>query len=158
MAALEIRIEKTNLAQELEKTHGLDFSLSQKHKWDAGYDVRACIPFTTFIAPGERKIIPIGLKIELLSEVYEIQCRPRSGLAAKYGIMIVNSPGTIDAGYKDEIMVILYNSGKNNFKVEPGDRIAQLCFRAVPSLDIYYVDAISREDDRGGGFGSSGVK
>lgn len=158
MSALDIRIEKTELAKELEKQYNLDFGLSQKHEWDAGYDVRACIPKPIIVRPGERVIIPTGLKIELTSMQFEIQVRPRSGLAAKNGITIVNTPGTIDAGYRDEIMVILLNTSEHPFAIKPGDRIAQLCFRAVPSVGIEYVDTISRENDRGGGFGSSGVK
>ena len=157
MSALDIRIEKTTLAKELEKQYNLDFGLSQKHEWDAGYDVKACIAKPIIIKPGERTIIPTGLKIELLSMQFEIQCRPRSGLAAKNGITIVNTPGTIDAGYRDEIMVILLNTGDKPFGISPGDRIAQLCFRAVPSVGIEYVETISRKNDRGGGFGSSGV-
>ena len=125
MSALDIRIEKTQLALELEKQYELDFGLSQKHAWDAGYDVRACIAKPIILRPGERKIIPTGLKIELSSNMYEIQCRPRSGLAAKHGITIVNTPGTIDAGYKDEIMVILLNTGSESFGIAPGDRIPQ---------------------------------
>lgn len=159
MSALNVNIEKTALAKELEKTKNLSFYLYQNHMWDAGYDVKACISDPVQIYPGERKIIPTGLKIKLLSNMYEIQARPRSGLAAKNGIMVVNSPGTIDAGYHDEIMIILYNSDESKvFTVNPGDRIAQLCFRPIPSVDILYVDKIEVENDRGGGFGSSGVK
>lgn len=156
---LNIKIEKTELAKRLEtEMVDLNFGLFQKHQWDAGYDVKACIDDTIIINPGQRVIIPTGLKIELLNDMYEIQVRPRSGLAAKNGIMVVNSPGTVDAGYRDEIMVILYNSGNQIFEVNPGDRIAQLCFREVPGVKIEYVDEISRENDRGGGFGSSGIR
>jgi dUTP pyrophosphatase len=158
MSALDIEIEKTVLAKELEKQYGIDFGLSQKHPWDAGYDVRACVPKPLVIKPSNRVIVPTGLKINLLSNLYEIQVRPRSGLAAKNGITIVNTPGTVDAGYKDEIMIILLNTDSQPFAISPGDRIAQLCFRAIPSVGISYVDSISRENDRGGGFGSSGVK
>lgn len=159
MAALDINIEKTETAKYLEKEEGLNFDLVQKHDWDAGYDVRACIEDSIDLLPGQRKVIPTGLKIELTNRQYEIQARPRSGLAAKNGIIIVNTPGTIDAGYKDEIMIILLNTDRTEtFTINPGDRIAQLCFRAVPSVGINYVESINREIDRGGGFGSSGVK
>lgn len=159
MAAVDIYIEKTELAKHLEATHNLNFDLVQKHDWDAGYDVRACISKPLLIPAGERVIIPTGLKIELNNRMYEIQARPRSGLAAKNGITIVNTPGTIDAGYKDEIMIIMLNTDRSiDFLVNPGDRIAQLCIRAVPSVGINYVESISRENDRGGGFGSSGVR
>lgn len=158
MAALEIAIEKTETAKLLQETLKLDFDLSQKHEWDAGYDVKACISEPINILPNERVIIPTGLKIQLFSNLYEIQVRPRSGLAAKHGITIVNTPGTIDAGFRDEIQIILLNTGKETFSIAPGDRIAQLCFRSVPSVGINYVDKISRENDRGGGFGSSGIQ
>ena len=158
MNELSIRIEKTGMAKDLEKQYGISFDLMQKHQWDAGYDVRASIPRPAIIGPHQRLIVPTGLKIELLSPMYEIQCRPRSGLAAKNGITIVNTPGTIDAGYRDEIMVILLNTSNQDFPIKPGDRIAQLCFRALPNVKIDYVNEISRENDRGGGFGSSGVK
>lgn len=158
MTALQIRIEKTTMAKDLEKQYGISFDLMQKHPWDAGYDVRASIPRPSIVGPHQRVIVPTGLKIELLNPMYEIQCRPRSGLAAKNGITIVNTPGTIDAGYRDEIMVILLNTSNQDFPIKPGDRIAQLCFRELPTVEISYVDVISRENDRGGGFGSSGVK
>ncbi len=159
MAALEIRVEKTELAKRLERDHNVNFDLVQKHHWDAGYDVRACIERPVFLKPLQRIIVPIGLKIELLNNQFEIQMRPRSGLAAKNGITIVNSPGTIDAGYRDEMMAILLNTDSgNDFMINIGDRIAQLCFRAIPSVGIEYVSAISRENDRGGGFGSSGTR
>lgn len=158
MAALQVRIEKTEQAKKLEQELNLDFGLTQKHPWDAGYDVKACIKSPIELFPKERKVIPVGLKIELMSNMYEIQARPRSGLAAKNGIMVVNSPGTIDAGYRDEVMIIMYNSDEyKTLVINPGDRIAQLCFRALPSVEIEYVSKISRENDRGGGFGSSGV-
>ena len=157
MGALDIRVEKTEMAKDLEKQYGISFDLMQKHLWDAGYDVRASIPRPAILGPHQRLIVPTGLKIELLSSMFEIQCRPRSGLAAKNGITIVNTPGTIDAGYRDEIMVILLNTSNQDFAIKPGDRIAQLCFRAIPSVEISYVNEISRENDRGGGFGSSGV-
>lgn len=158
MAALHIKIEKTERAKELEKKLNISFDLFQKHPWDAGYDVKACIDKDVVLYPGQRMIIPTGLKIELTNNMFEIQARPRSGLAAKNGIIIVNTPGTIDAGYKDEIMIILLNTDQEKyFNIFPGDRIAQLCFRAVPSVNMEYVDNISRENDRGGGFGSSGV-
>ena len=159
MAALDIKVEKTELAKQVESQYNIDMGLSQKPLWDAGYDVRACIEKKIVMYPGQRFIVPIGLKIELLNNQYEIQVRPRSGLAAKNGITVVNTPGTVDAGYKDEIMVVLLNTDEHKeFTILPGDRIAQLCFRPVPSVNIEYVESISRENDRGGGFGSSGVK
>ena len=158
---VSVRIEKTELAKKLEEVDdigGLDFGIYQHSPYDAGYDVRACIPNTIQLNPGNRIVIPTGLRIELSNPNYETQMRPRSGLSAKHGITILNSPGTIDFGYRDEIKVILYNTSFVPFIIEQGDRIAQLCFRRVPTIDIEYVNEISREDDRGGGLGSSGVK
>jgi len=149
MNTLDVRIEKTELAKKLEINQGLNFNLWQHHPFDAGYDVRACIEKPISLYAGERVIIPIGLYIELDSPHWEIQVRPRSGLSAKNGITIVNSPGTIDFSYRDEIRVVLLNtshvvSEETKFLINPGDRIAQLCFRKVPEVNIEYVDEIAK--------------
>ena len=154
---VSVYIEKTELAKELETKFGIDFSLAQNHILDAGYDVRACIDKVIFILPGYRHLVPTGLKFKLSPENYEIQVRPRSGLAAKNGIMVVNSPGTVDAGYRDEVQIILYNSGGEVFNIKPGDRIAQLCFREIPHVALFSVTELPEGADRRGGFGSSGI-
>ena len=156
---LHIKIEKTELAKQLEKDLNISWNLYQHYDYDAGYDVRACIEEPIYLEPNmERKIIPIGLHIELTNPNYEIQVRPRSGLAADHGISVLNTPGTIDYGYRDEIKVILVNLDLfNEFTVNPGDRIAQLCFRKIPTLWIESVDEIDKEINRKGGFGSSGI-
>ena len=107
----------------------------------AGADLRAFINEPIVLRPLERRLIPTGIKIELPIG-YEAQIRSRSGLAFKNGIMIVNSPGTVDFAYRNEVKVILYNSGKETFMVAQGDRIAQACFRPVPLVSFEYVDAI----------------
>lgn len=162
---VRVRIEKTALAKELEEEfkesndgQGMNFGIARHASYDAGFDVRACIEETVYLYPNNRVIISTGLHMELSHSNYEIQVRPRSGLAAKHGITVLNAPGTVDFGYRDEIKVILLNTSHELFEINTGDRIAQLCFRRVPSIEIEYVNEISRENDRGGGLGSSGVK
>ena len=153
---LNIKVQKTIDAKWLEAHYPeCNFDLYQHFDWDAGFDVKACIKSPTQIVPGERCIIPTGLLIEISEPNWEIQVRPRSGLAAKHGLMVVNSPGTIDYGYRDEIKVILLNAGKELIEIQTGSRIAQLCFREIPKIEMEYVDFISKDIDRGGGFGSS---
>ncbi len=109
------------------------------------------------IYPGEHKVIGCGIAIEV-PEGYEAQVRPRSGLAAKLGISIVNSPGTIDSDYRGEVGAIVINHGTDNFDVETGDRIAQIV--VVPIPRVRFIEAVELTDTaRGGGrFGSTGVK
>lgn len=124
----------------------------------AGMDVRAMLNETIVIAPGSRVLIPTGLYVEI-PVGYEIQVRPRSGLALKKGITVLNTPGTIDSDYRNSIGVILVNLSDVDFEVNPGDRIAQLVLNQVPQIN--WISVNSQEDlsstDRGlGGFGSTG--
>jgi len=124
----------------------------------AGLDVRAFIPESITIAPGHRVLIPTGLYVEI-PVGYEIQVRPRSGLAFKKGITVLNTPGTIDSDYRNGIGVILINLSDEDFEINPGDRIAQLVLNEVPQINWILVE--SKDDlsstDRGlGGFGSTG--
>lgn len=153
---LTINIEKTKLAKVLEKDLDISWDLVQHYKNDAGYDLRACILNPMVIPYGRSAVVPIGLHFHMISPNWEIQIRPRSGLAAKHNLMITNSPGTIDYGYREEVMIILYNAGREQFYIKPGDRIAQACFRQIPSVGFIYVDNI--EKTVRGGFGSSGIK
>jgi dUTP pyrophosphatase len=121
----------------------------------AGADLCAHLTESISIAPLERVLIPTGLFIEL-PEHYEAQIRPRSGLALKHGITVLNSPGTIDADYRGEIKVLLINMGQETFKIENGDRIAQMiiapCIQAV-----FEPDTTLSETERGaGGYGHTG--
>lgn len=155
---MKIKVEKTKLAKTLEQKLNISWDLYQHYENDAGYDVRACIENPINIYRDERKIIPIGLHIEMLSPNYEIQVRPRSGLAAKNGITVLNTPGTIDFGYRDEIKVILINHDiLSEMEIMPGDRIAQICFREIPTVQIENVEKIDKTINRQGGFGSSGI-
>lgn len=122
----------------------------------AGMDVRAFIDNPKVIAPLERTLIKTGLYVEM-AKGYEIQVRPRSGLALKKGITVLNSPGTIDADYRGEIGVILINLSKEDFEINSGDRIAQLvvCNHEQPVIEE--VDQISSSERGEKGFGSTGV-
>ncbi len=122
----------------------------------AGMDVRAFIDNPKVIAPLERTLIKTGLYVEM-AKGYEIQVRTRSGLALKKGITVLNSPGTIDADYRGEIGVILINLSKEDFEINPGDRIAQLVVCKHEQPVIEEVDQISSSERGEKGFGSTGV-
>lgn len=123
----------------------------------AGMDVRAFIETEIVLPPGARTLVPTGLRVEI-PHGYEIQMRPRSGLALKKGISLLNSPGTIDADYRGEIGVILINHSSEAFTICPGERICQMVLARVPQIE--WVPAETLEDsDRGeGGFGHTGTK
>lgn len=125
------------------------------HEGDAGldlYSVEECI-----LEPGERGLIHTGIQIELPNNT-EAQIRPRSGLALKYGITTLNSPGTIDEGYRGEIGVILINHSKECFKVEEGMKIAQMIIKPVVKVEIKETNKLSDTERKDNGFGSSGLK
>ena len=123
----------------------------------AGMDLRAAIVESISLAPMERKIIPTGISISL-PEGHEAQVRPRSGLAVKHGITVLNSPGTIDADYRGEIGVILINLSNEVFTISPEDRIAQLVIAQYTQI-IWEPTQTLEESERGsGGFGSTEIK
>jgi dUTP pyrophosphatase len=128
---------------------------------DSGFDIRAFVDKPIEIEPGSRALIPTGLYFEIPSS-YELQVRSRSGLALKNGIMVLNSPGTVDSGYRGEIGVILYNTDKSTpFYVHNGDRIAQGVIAGVQTMNktkFIKTDSLSTSDRGLGGFGSTGVK
>ena len=121
----------------------------------AGMDLRANLSQEITIAPMERKLIPTGLFIEL-PVGYEAQVRPRSGLALKKGITVLNSPGTIDADYRGEIMVILINLSAENFVIQHGERIAQMVVAAHETVNWESVDILENSSRGEGGFGHTG--
>ena len=143
------------------------------HKGDAGFDLRAnveeikndnylfnAIKFnatTIILNPGGRVLIPTGLYMAI-PEGYELQIRPRSGLALKYGITVVNTPGTIDAVYRGNIGVILKNDGIEPFIIEQGDRIAQGVLNKVEEANLIETDSLDETDRSDSGYGKSGVK
>ena len=121
---------------------------------DAGMDVFSAIDCV--LAPGERAVVPTGIAIAL-PEGYVCLAHPRSGLAAKNGISIVNAPGTIDSGYRGEIKIILINTDRaESFEIKRGDRIAQLVFQKFESARFYEVDSLPESQRGAGGFGSTG--
>ncbi len=121
----------------------------------AGMDLTAAIEEAFEIGPGERVLIPTGISISL-PEGYEAQVRPRSGMAIKYGITILNSPGTIDADYRGEIKVILINHGQDAFTIERGMRIAQIVIARHEKVNWRVVEALDDTERNSGGFGSTG--
>jgi dUTP pyrophosphatase len=123
----------------------------------AGLDLRAELLSPIVLEPGQRSLIPTGLKIALPTG-YEAQVRPRSGLAYKHGITVLNSPGTIDADYRGDVGVILINHGSEPFTIENGERIAQLIIAKFVQIDWDEVLALSSTSRGEGGFGSTGVK
>ena len=123
----------------------------------AGLDLRADLEQALILKPLERSLVPTGLYIEL-PEGYEAQVRPRSGLAAKHGISIVNTPGTIDPDYRGEIKVILVNLSDVAFTLEPGERIAQMVIARFEHISWNEVETLSETERGEGGFGHTGVK
>lgn len=121
----------------------------------AGMDVRADLEQSVTLAPLGRAMIPTGLYVEL-PEGYEMQVRPRSGLAAKHGITVLNSPGTIDADYRGEIRIILVNLSSEAFTIEPGERIAQLVVARHEHVEWEPVEELGTTERGAGGFGSTG--
>jgi dUTP pyrophosphatase len=123
----------------------------------AGMDVRADILEPLTLLPMERKLVKTGLFLEI-PDGFECQVRPRSGLALKHGITVLNAPGTIDADYRGEVGVILINLSTEPFVVEDGERIAQLVFTGVAQADWLTVSELTETNRGSGGFGSTGVK
>lgn len=123
----------------------------------AGMDVRANIPEAVALGPLERAMIPTGLYMAIPAG-YECQVRPRSGLAAKHGISVLNAPGTIDADYRGEVKVILVNLSNETFVIEPGERIAQIVVARHESVEWESVEVLDETSRGEGGFGSTGTK
>jgi len=121
----------------------------------AGLDLSAAVPEPLVIPPGERRFVPTGLAVAI-PDGFEGQVRPRSGLALKHGIGIVNSPGTIDSDYRGEIGIVLVNHGNEPFVVTRGARIAQLVIAPVAHVDVEAVDDLDTTDRGSGGYGSTG--
>lgn len=122
----------------------------------AGVDLEAAVEQPLILKPGERALVPTGLAIAL-PEGYEAQVRPRSGLAAKNGVTVLNSPGTIDADYRGEVKVILINHGMESFTIERGMRIAQMVIASYARVSWKTVDTLDETVRGSGGFGSTGT-
>jgi dUTP pyrophosphatase len=138
----------------LRLSNGKDLPLpSYATTGSAGLDLRAAEALT--LKPGARALVPTGIAIALPAG-FEAQVRPRSGLAVKHGVTVLNSPGTIDADYRGEIKVPLINHGSEDFVIARGDRIAQMVVAPVTMAELAEVDALDETARGGGGFGSSG--
>ena len=123
----------------------------------AGFDLRANLEESVTLKAGDRMLIGTGLFIAL-EPGYEAQVRPRSGLALKKGITVLNAPGTIDADYRGEIGVILYNTSKEDFVIEPGERIAQMVIAKYEQISWEQVEVLDKTERGDGGYGHTGVK
>ena len=121
----------------------------------AGMDLRACLEAPVTLGPLERALVPTGLFIAL-PEGFEAQVRPRSGLAAKHGVTVLNTPGTIDADYRGEIKVILVNLSNTPFEIVPGERIAQMVVARHERVEWEETDSLDETERGVGGFGSTG--
>ena len=138
--------------------HGYDLLLPAYQTADAaGLDLLAAVPASAplMLLPGRYEMVPTGLTIAL-PPGFEAQVRPRSGLAAKHGVTVLNSPGTVDADYRGEINVLLINHGDAPFPIRRGERIAQMVIAPVVQAQLVPVAALSSTDRGGGGFGSTG--
>lgn len=123
----------------------------------AGLDLRAHLDEALTLAPGDRALVPTGLRLEI-PPGYEGQVRPRSGLALKHGLTVLNAPGTIDADYRGDVGVILINTSTTPQTLEPGDRVAQIIFAPVTRAQLVEVDELTDSTRSSGGFGSTGQR
>jgi len=137
--------------------HGADLPLPRYMSDDAaGLDVFAAIDGELVIKRGEFVLAPTGIMMAIPSG-YEAQVRPRSGLAFKHGVTVLNSPGTIDADYRGEVKILLINLGPGDYLMKRGERIAQLVIQAVPSVDLIQVEELPSSERGEGGFGHTGA-
>ncbi|MGH4036449.1 MAG: dUTP diphosphatase [Sphaerochaeta sp.] len=137
------------------KEDGVSLPL-QKTALSAGFDISAKLSEPFVLKSGEFALIPTGIKMAIQSG-YEAQIRPRSGLAAKYGVTVLNSPGTIDADYRGEVKIILINHGKKDFVINDKERIAQVVIAPVVNAKFEEVSSLLDTERGEGGFGSTGV-
>lgn len=151
MEKIEIRIQRIS-------ENFVDIPLPEyATEGSSGFDVRAAVETETIIPKGKVSLIPTNLRVEIPLG-YEIQVRPRSGLAAKNGVGVLNSPGTIDSDYRGEIKVILFNFGEEDFVIKRGDRIAQMVLSKVYLADLKITEDLNSSQRGEGGFGHTGTK
>jgi dUTP pyrophosphatase len=132
-----------------------DLAPAKAHHDDAAYDLRSRVDIE--LEPGKATLVPTGLFLELPLG-YEAQVRPRSGLALKSSLTLLNSPGTVDAGYRGEVGAIMFNAGKSPFQVRRGDRVAQMVVAKLPEVELLRAESLSETLRGEGGFGSTGRK
>lgn len=147
--------EHTEITVKVHPVHNNNIPEKQSEH-SSGFDIKAYLDTALELQPGERRMISGGFSLEI-PPGFEGQIRPRSGLALKHGITVLNAPGTIDSDYRGPVGVILYNAGTEPFSVNPGDRIAQIVFAPVAQVSLLPSETISRTDRGLGGFGSTGV-
>lgn len=137
--------------------HGADLPLpAYETDGAAGLDLRAAIVLPVTLAPGERVLVPTGLAMQL-PQGFEGQVRPRSGLALRHGVTVLNAPGTVDSDYRGEVSVVLINHGNEPFMVTRGDRIAQLVVAPVSHVRLSEVAVLDETARGAGGYGSTGI-
>ena len=122
----------------------------------ACFDIRACLRSAVSLAPGKRALIPTGLAFEIPTN-FELQCRPRSGLALKQGLTVLNSPGTIDSDYRGEIKILIINTGAETVKIKDQDRLAQMALCPVFKAEFEECDTLGKSQRGDKGFGSTGL-
>jgi len=144
--------EKTII--KIKKMHEKAVIPHYEHEGDAGLDLYSCEDMILY--PGDRKLVPTGLQVEI-PKGYEMQIRPKSGLALKKGITIPNTPGTVDSGYRGEVGVILLNTSGEIFEIKAGEKIAQAVIAKVEQAMIEEASELSDTSRGGGGFGSTGL-
>ena len=132
------------------------YKLEKATKGSAGFDLLASINSPLEIEAGKSLLVPCGFSLQMPNN-FEAQVRPRSGLALKNSVTVLNTPGTIDSDYRGEICVILINHGQMSFKIIRGMRIAQIIFKEIPEVDLVEVDELDNTKRGSGGFGSTGV-
>ena len=132
------------------------YRLEKATKGSAGFDLLASINSPLEIEAGKSLLVPCGFSLQMPNN-FEAQVRPRSGLALKNSVTVLNSPGTIDSDYRGEVCVILINHGQMSFKITRGMRIAQIIFKETPEVNLVEVDEIDNTKRGSGGFGSTGV-
>jgi dUTP pyrophosphatase len=145
---VEIRVRRLPGAEDLPLPR-------QATEGSSGFDLRACVEGSMAIEPGGRRLVPTGIAVAL-PPGYEAQLRPRSGLAMKHGLTLLNSPGTVDADYRGEICVVLVNLGAEPVRITRGDRIAQLVVQQLPRVLVSPVDSLPETGRGAGGFGHTG--
>ena len=151
-----IRLIRPSVIFKVKMEKGYETLVPEKaHPSDAGYDLKAAITEPIIIFPGECFVVPVGFSCAL-PEGYELQIRPRSGLASKVYVSVLNAPGTVDCNYRGRVGVILFNFGRFPYTVQPGDKIAQGVVSKLPSVRIVQVTDLDDTDRGHGGFGSTG--
>lgn len=139
------------------KNSSKHYEIKKATEGSAGFDLISTSDQQILIKPGFSSLIPCGIALQMPKN-FEAQVRPRSGLALKNMITVLNAPGTIDSDYRGEICVILINHGKKSFTVENGLRVAQLVFKKLPNVNLIKTDVLNMTKRGGGGFGSTGLK